>query len=83
MAANNKPDFRKDNLSALSDLFLQVLGLCQRTGMVKLGHAALDATKVRGQCLQAQGDELQPNERERGAVGGGGGGRVAAGPGGG
>ena len=47
MAANNKPDFRKDNLSALSDLFLQVLGLCQRTGMVKLGHAALDGTKVR------------------------------------
>ena len=47
MPANNKPDFRKDNLSALSDLFLQVLGLCQRTGMVKLGHAALDATKVR------------------------------------
>ena len=53
LAANNKPDFRtisdfrKDHLEALSGLFLQVLLLCQRTGLVKLGHVALDGTKVR------------------------------------
>ena len=53
LAANNTPDFRtiadfrKDNLAALSGLFLQVLALCQRAGMVKLGHVALDGTKVR------------------------------------
>ena len=53
LAANNTPDFRtisdfrKDNLNALSGLFYQVLALCQRSGMVKLGHVALDGTKVR------------------------------------
>ena len=53
LAANNTPDFRtisdfrKDHLTALSALFLQVLLLCQREGLVKLGHVALDGTKVR------------------------------------
>ena len=53
LAANNTPDFRtisdfrKDNLDALSGLFYQVLALCQQAGMVKLGHVALDGTKVR------------------------------------
>ena len=40
-------DFRKDHLESLADLFLQVLALCQRAGLVKLGHVALDGTKVR------------------------------------
>ena len=53
LAANNTPDFRtisdfrKDHLAALSGLFLQVLAFCQRVGLVKLGHVALDGTKVR------------------------------------
>ena len=53
LAANNAPDFRtisdfrKDHLGALSGLFLQVLMLCQREGLVKLGHVALDGTKMR------------------------------------
>ena len=53
LSANNTPgfrtisDFRKDNLDALSGLFLQVLALCRRAGLVKLGHVALDGTKVR------------------------------------
>ena len=53
LAANNTPnfrtisDFRKDNLAALSGLFLQVLALCQRAGLVKLGHVALEGTKVK------------------------------------
>ena len=53
LAANNTPDFRtvsdfrKDHLAALTGLFLQVLALCQRSGLVKLGHVALDGAKVR------------------------------------
>ena len=53
LAANNMPDFRtisdfrKDNLVELSSLFSQVLALCQRAGLVKVGHVALDGTKVR------------------------------------
>ena len=53
LAANNTPDFRtvsdfrKDHLAALSELFVQVLALCQQAGLVKLGHVALDGTKVK------------------------------------
>lgn len=40
-------DFRKRHLAALSGLFGQVLGLCRRAGLVKLGHVALDGTKIK------------------------------------
>jgi transposase len=40
-------DFRQRHLQALSDLFVQVLRLCQRAGLVKLGHVAVDGTKLR------------------------------------
>lgn len=39
-------DFRKKHLIALSGLFVQVLALCRDAGIVKLGHVALDGTKV-------------------------------------
>jgi len=53
LAANQHPDhdtiaeFRRRHLSALSGLFVQVLHLCQRAGLVRLGHVALDGTKLR------------------------------------
>jgi transposase len=53
LAANNTPDFRtisdfrKDHLQALAALFLQILKLCQKAGLVKLGHVALDGTKIK------------------------------------
>jgi transposase/signal recognition particle subunit SEC65 len=53
LAANNTPDFRtisdfrKEHLKALAGLFLQVLKLCQKAGLVKLGHIALDGTKIK------------------------------------
>jgi transposase len=40
-------DFRKRHLKALSELFLQVLQLCEKAGLVKLGHVALDGTKIK------------------------------------
>jgi len=40
-------DFRKRHLSALSGLFQQVLRLCREAGLVKLGHVALDGTKIK------------------------------------
>jgi hypothetical protein len=39
--------FRRRHLGALEDLFTQVLVLCERAGLVKLGRVALDGTKVR------------------------------------
>jgi transposase len=40
-------DFRKKHLVALGDLFYQALLLCQEAGLVKLGHVALDGTKIK------------------------------------
>src|SRR5712671_338818 len=40
-------DFRKRHLKALSKLFLQILRLCEKAGLVKLGHVALDGTKIK------------------------------------
>jgi transposase len=39
--------FRERHLQALKGLFLQVLKLCEKAGLVKLGHVALDGTKVK------------------------------------
>lgn len=51
--ASAKPDFRtisefrRRHLKALSGLFVQVLKLCAEAGLVKLGHVALDGTKIK------------------------------------
>src|SRR5512144_501620 len=53
LAADQHPDhdsiaeFRKRHLGAVAGLFVQVLQLCQAAGLVKLGHVALDGTKVK------------------------------------
>jgi transposase len=53
LAGDQHPDhdslaeFRKRHLPALAGLFVQVLQLCHRAGLVKLGHVALDGTKVK------------------------------------
>jgi transposase len=52
LATNQHPDhdtlaaFRQTHLEALAGLFLQCLLLCQQAGLVKLGHVALDGSKV-------------------------------------
>src|SRR5271156_4569617 len=40
-------DFRKRHLQALAALFVQVLKLAEAAGLVKLGHVALDGTKIK------------------------------------
>ncbi len=53
LAANQQPDhdsiaaFRKRHLPALAGLFVQVLEMARQMGLVKLGHVALDGTKVK------------------------------------
>ena len=75
LAANQYPDhdtiseFRRIHLAALSRIFLQVLRLCQKAGLVKLGHVALDGTKVKANAskhkamsydhMQKKTDELK------------------------
>jgi len=40
-------EFRRRHLAALGALFVQVLKLCREAGLVKLGHVALDGTKIK------------------------------------
>jgi transposase len=40
-------DFRRVHLEALANLFVEILRLCQKAGLVKLGSVALDGTKVK------------------------------------
>ena len=52
LAGDQHPDhsiiaeFRKRHLKQLSGLFLEVLQLCEKAGLVTLGHVAIDGTKV-------------------------------------
>jgi transposase len=53
LAAGNQPDFRtlsdfrKRHSAALAGLFTQVLRLCRRAGLVKLGQVAIDGTRIK------------------------------------
>jgi len=47
--------FRKRHLQALAGLFTQALKLCQEAGLVKLGHVAIDGSK-----LQANASKQPP-----------------------
>jgi transposase len=70
LAANNTPDFRtisdfrKDHLKALAGLFLQVLKLCQKAGLVKLGHVALDGTKIKANASKHKAMSYQRMKEE-------------------
>lgn len=56
-----KPDFRTlslfrlRHLEALKGLFRQVLKLCRKVGLVKLGHVAIDGTKIRANANSSKG----------------------------
>jgi len=51
LCANQHPDhdtiasFRQQHLPVLAELFTQVLQLCSKAGLVKLGHVAIDGSK--------------------------------------
>jgi transposase len=53
LAANNAPDhrtisdFRKRHLEVLEHLFVEILLLCRKAGLVKFGHVSLDGTKIK------------------------------------
>src|ERR1039458_5933219 len=53
LSADEHPDhdtiatFRKRHLAALAALFTQALLLCEKAGLVKLGHVAIDGTKIK------------------------------------
>ena len=78
VTAMNQPDFRtiakfrQRHLTALSDLFVQVLKLCRAAGLAKLGHVALDGTKVQANAsvhkAMSYGRMLETEKRLKGEV---------------
>ena len=58
-------EFRKRHLQALAGLFVQVLKLAQKAGLVKLGHVALDGTKIKANASKHKAMSYQRmKERE-------------------
>ncbi len=53
LAADQHPDhdsianFRQTHLQSLAGLFIQALQMCDKAGLVKLGHVAIDGTKLK------------------------------------
>ena len=73
LACNQQPDhdsiaeFRKRHLKELGKLFVQVVELCQRAGLVKLGHVAIDGTKIKANASKRKSltyKELTKGEKE-------------------
>jgi transposase len=60
-------DFRKRHLSEISRLFVQVLEICKESGLVKLGHVALDGTKIKANASKHKAmsyDRMKKREPE-------------------
>ena len=74
LAANTTPDFRtisdfrKQHLPALRGLFVQVLQLCQHAGLVKLGHIALDGTKLKANASKHKAMSYDRMVKEEGRL---------------
>ena len=64
LSADQHPDhdtiahFRQEHLEALARLFAQALGLCRRTGLVKVGVLAIDGTKVKAAASKRESMRL-------------------------
>jgi len=60
-------EFRRRHLKALASLFVQVLKLAEKAGLVKLGHVALDGTKIKANASKHKAmsyDRMKKREAE-------------------
>jgi transposase len=73
IVASDPPDFRtisefrRRHLKALAELFVQVLKLAEKAGLVKLGHVALDGTKIKANASKHKAmsyDRMKKREAE-------------------
>jgi len=73
IAAGDPPDFRtvsefrRRHLKALAELFVQVLHVAEKAGLVKLGHVALDGTKIKANASKHKAmsyDRMKKREAE-------------------
>jgi transposase len=73
LSADQHPDhdtiagFRQQHLTALAQLFTQVLQLCDQAGLVKLGHVAIDGTKLKANASKHKAmsyERMEEKERQ-------------------
>jgi transposase len=73
LCANQHPDhdtiagFRQQHLPVLAELFAQVLQLCDKAGLVKLGHVAIDGTKQQANASKHKAmsyDRMEEKEKQ-------------------
>lgn len=70
LSADQHPDhdtiaeFRRRHLAALSRIFVQVLKLCEKAGLVKLGYVALDGTKVKANASKHKAMSYERMEKK-------------------
>jgi len=57
--------FRRRHGRGINDVFTQVLEVAQKLGMVRLGHVAIDSTRVRGAASRDRVDTETKLRRER------------------
>lgn len=72
LSGNQQPDhdtlasFRRRHLTELSGLFVQVLQLCWKAGLVRLGHVAIDGTKMKANASRYKNKSYEKlGEEER------------------
>src|SRR5713226_7355910 len=72
LAADQHPDhdtiasFRQTHLQNLAGLFMQALQLCEKAGLVKLGHVAIDGTKLQANASKHKAMSYERmNEKEK------------------
>ena len=70
LAAGHFPDhvtisrFREENLDKLKHLFVQVLMMCKKLGLVKLGKIAIDGTKIKANASLRKTRDYKAIKRE-------------------
>ncbi len=73
LAADQHPDhdtiaaFRQQHLAVLAQLFTQMLQLCDKAGLVKLGHVAVDGTKIQANASKHKAmsyERMEEKERQ-------------------
>jgi transposase len=61
-------EFRKRHPKALNDLFTQVVELARRAGLGRLGHVAIDSTRVKANASPDRVDSLEKLRAERAKI---------------
>jgi len=61
-------DFRRRHPKALNDLFTQVVELAREAGLGRLGHLAIDSTRVRADASPNRVDSVQKLRAERARI---------------